>query len=423
MPPDQEIPHRMLAAIMFTDMVGYTAMMQDNEHEAMVHRNRCRAVLQDAVARHGGSILQFYGDGTLSMFGSAIEATRCALDVQRGMPEEIRLRIGIHVGDIVQEEGGIFGDAVNVASRIEAIAPPGGVCVSDKVFDEIKNQPGLDAVSLGPRELKNVKRPIEIFALSADGLVTPGTTGTSAIRAVIVDDEQLARSVLAEFLARHQDIAIVAECANGFEAVKAVSELKPDLLFLDIQMPKLNGFEVLELIEKDLAVIFVTAFDEFALRAFEVHAVDYLLKPFSEERLDSALAHARGLMGQRSAPELQALAATAIRRDGPSERILVRDGSKVTIIPAADIDYLEAQDDYVAIHAAGKAILKQVTLTVLEEDLDPRRFVRIHRSFILNIDRLAKIELYAKDSRVAILKDGTRLQISRAGYGRLKELL
>ncbi|MEX1277388.1 MAG: LytTR family transcriptional regulator DNA-binding domain-containing protein [Bacteroidota bacterium] len=243
------------------------------------------------------------------------------------------------------------------------------------------------------------------------------------LKAVIVDDEDLARAIVREYLGSFHDIEIVADCANGFEAVKAITELSPDLLFLDIQMPKLNGFEVLELVQHQPAVIFVTAFDQYALKAFEVHAVDYLLKPFTRDRFDQALALARGQLRRRKSQPLAEVVAAARKKDIPLERVLVRDGSKVHVIPVEKIDYIEAQDDYIAIKAEGKTHLKQQRLAELENLLEPRRFVRIHRSFILNIERLARIELYAKDSRVAILKDGTKLQVSRAGFDKLKELL
>lgn len=243
------------------------------------------------------------------------------------------------------------------------------------------------------------------------------------IRAVIVDDEELARKLLIEYLSDHPGIEVVAECANGFEAVKAATELAPDLLFLDIQMPKLDGFEVLDLIDTRPAVIFVTAYDEYALKAFEVHAVDYLLKPFGKDRLAEALNRARERMEKREPPDFPSLAADARPRKIPVDRILIREGSKVHVIPAEKIDYVEAQDDYFAVRTGGRKLLKQGTLSRLEEELDPKRFIRIHRSYILNIDRLSKIEPYAKDSRVAILNDGTRLQVSRAGYTKLKSLL
>lgn len=243
------------------------------------------------------------------------------------------------------------------------------------------------------------------------------------LRAIVVDDEPLARQLVREYLSHHPDITIVRECANGFDAVKAVADEKPDILFLDIQMPKLSGFEVLELIEHDLVVVFTTAYDEFALKAFEVHAADYLLKPFSQERFDDALEQAKAKLSTPPAESLDRIIAETRSRNQPLERILVRDGGNVTVISVEDIDYLEAQDDYVAIKAKGRTHLKQIRLSALEDGLDQTSFVRIHRSFILNIERLARIEPYAKDSRVAILKDGTRLHVSRAGYAKLKQLL
>lgn len=243
------------------------------------------------------------------------------------------------------------------------------------------------------------------------------------IRVLIVDDEELARAVLREYLAAHSEIEIAGECTNGFEAVKAVADLAPDLLFLDIQMPKLDGFEVLELIEKEVPVIFVTAYDQHAIRAFEVHAVDYLLKPFSPERLAEALARVRTRFGSGEPVPVAKLSAEARPPGKRLERILVRHDARVHVIPVERIDYLEAQDDYIGIKSEGKAYLKQQTLAEVETLLDPARFVRIHRSYILNVERLARIELYAKDSRVAILADGSRLPVSRAGYLRLKELL
>jgi two-component system LytT family response regulator len=248
------------------------------------------------------------------------------------------------------------------------------------------------------------------------------------LRAVLVDDEAPARALLREYLGAHDDIAVAAECANGFEAVKVIHELRPEIVFLDVQMPKLDGFEVLELLEPGPAVVFCTAYDEYALRAFEVHAVDYLLKPFGRERLAEALTRVRARRGEpagAAGPVTHALEISAAARPGtrPLERILVRDGAKVHVIPVDQVDYLEAQDDYVAIHAQGRSWLKPQPLAELAAQLDAVRFVRIHRSYVLQVTRLARLELYAKDSRVAILPDGKQLPVSRSGYARLKELM
>jgi len=243
------------------------------------------------------------------------------------------------------------------------------------------------------------------------------------LRVVIVDDEPLARAVVREFAGQHQGVEVVAECGNGFEAVKAVSELAPDLMFLDVQMPKLNGFEVLELLGRSVPVIFTTAYDQYALRAFEVHAVDYLLKPFGEERFAEALSRARARLHAQEPMPIEALVAEARPRTGPLERVLIRDGPQVHVIPVEQIDFVEAQDDYVCFKANGRDYLKDQTMAAVEAALDPARFVRIHRSYLLNIERIARVELYAKDSRIAILRDGRRLPVSRAGYARLSKLL
>ena len=246
-------------------------------------------------------------------------------------------------------------------------------------------------------------------------------TAARKIRALIVDDEELARALIREYLTPHDDVEIVAECRNGLEAVRAISAEAPNLLFLDVQMPKLDGFDVIELAPGDYSVIFTTAFDEYALKAFEVNAIDYLLKPFTRERFDASLARVRS---RKPSPKaLSSLVHATRERDTPLTRILVRDGTDVHVIPVGDIDFIEAQDDYVSIRSGRSARLKQQRLAALEKALDPASFVRIHRSYILNIDRLARIELFTKDSRVAILKDGTRLPVSKSGYERLKALL
>jgi two-component system LytT family response regulator len=243
------------------------------------------------------------------------------------------------------------------------------------------------------------------------------------VRALIVDDEELARGYLRELLAAHPEIEIAGECANGFDAVKSISEIHPDLVFLDVQMPKLDGFEVLELIDSTTmpVVIFVTAFNQYATRAFDAHAVDYLLKPFSAERLARALERAKSRLGERRIPE--GLAAEARRSGDRPQRIVVKDGTRIHIIPLAKLDYVEAQDDYVALHSEGKTHLKQQSIASVEASLDPAVFVRIHRSAIVNLERVARIEPYGKESRIVILTDGSRLPVSRTGYARLLEAM
>jgi two-component system LytT family response regulator len=246
------------------------------------------------------------------------------------------------------------------------------------------------------------------------------TDQAELLRVMVVDDEEPARLALRHALGSMNDVEVVAECANGFEAVKLVTERRPDVVLLDVQMPKLDGFEVLELIGRDVPVVFVTAYDEFALRAFEVHAVDYLLKPFSDDRLRTALERVRTRQAAAVEP---AVLRHQVRQGRPLDRIVIRDGAQVHVLPVDRIDFVEAQDDYVGFRSGGRTLLKEQTLGDLEGQLDRRQFVRIHRSYLLNIERLARVELYAKDSRVAILTDGSKLPISRAGYQRLQELL
>jgi two-component system, LytTR family, response regulator len=273
-------------------------------------------------------------------------------------------------------------------------------------------------------DLKNLDR--DTGSGRAAQVLDAAPSVSARLRAVLVDDEELARHLLREYLQSVPGVDIAAECANGFEAVKAIAEHKPDLVFLDVQMPKLDGFEVLELIGREVAVIFVTAYDQYAMKAFDAHAVDYLLKPFSLDRLQTALERARQRLGQRTTSPMPAPADLSREARPPqqySQRIVVKDGARVHIIPVEALDYAEAQDDYVSLHSQKKSYLKQQTISSLEAALDPQRFVRIHRSIVVNLERVAKIEPYAKDSRVAVLADGTQLPVSRAGYDRLRILL
>ncbi|MBB3221755.1 LytR/AlgR family response regulator transcription factor [Pseudoduganella umbonata] len=243
------------------------------------------------------------------------------------------------------------------------------------------------------------------------------------MRLILVDDEPLARGMAREYLATHPDIEIVAECANGFEAVKAVTELAPDLVLLDIQMPKLDGFEVAELVGNKTRIIFATAFDQYAIRAFEIHALDYLLKPFSQERFDGALAHARASLASALPRQQAAVREASATRDRPLGRVLIRDGARVHVVAADKIAWIEAQDDYVQIHADGKAYLKNGTLGELEAQLDAGRFLRIHRSCLVNVEHVARIEPAGRDSHAAILADGTKLPISRSGYQKIRAVM
>ncbi len=241
------------------------------------------------------------------------------------------------------------------------------------------------------------------------------------IRTLLIDDEPLARNILREYLKSHPQFEIVAECGDGFDGVKAVAQHKPDLLFLDIQMPKINGFELLELLESPPAVIFTTAFDEYAMQAFERHAIDYLLKPFSQERFDKSIAKWKS-----NGSQIQAQSVELAKTISPPEernRIVVKKGSNLVILPVHTIHYLEAFDDYVKVHTKDGFFLKKKTMAHYEKALDPALFVRVHRSFLLNLQELTRIEPLSKDSHIALLKSGVRIPLSEQGYARLRAVL
>ncbi len=231
---------------------------------------------------------------------------------------------------------------------------------------------------------------------------------------IIIDDEPLARSVVREYLQQHPELEVLAECGDGFEGVKAIQQHQPDLIFLDIQMPKITGFEMLELLDQPPSVIFTTAFDEFAIKAFEAHAVDYLLKPFNQERFDKAIA--KWADQQDAAPEknTQELLESASLSPSQRQRIVVRNGSKIKIISVNDVWYLEAAEGY---------FLKNKTMTHFEQSLDPALFVRSHRSYIVNVQQITRIDPYEKDNHVAVLRSGAKVPVSRSGYAKLKEVL
>jgi two-component system LytT family response regulator len=243
------------------------------------------------------------------------------------------------------------------------------------------------------------------------------------MKIIVIDDEVLARSIVKEYLQKHPQLELVAECGDGFEGLKAIQQYDPDLVFLDIQMPKISGFEMLELIEKPPAVIFTTAFDEFAIKAFEAHAVDYLLKPFNQERFDKAIAKWLEQQNKPSEAKTEELLETASQSPSQSSRIVVKNGSKIKIIPVHDIFFLEAADDYVKIHTQEGYFLKNKTMNHFEQVLDRQQFVRSHRSYIVNVQQITRIDPYEKDNHVAILRTGAKVPVSRGGYGKLKSVL
>lgn len=243
------------------------------------------------------------------------------------------------------------------------------------------------------------------------------------LQVLIVDDEELARRLSLEYLRSHLDIEVIGECETGLEAVDAIGKLNPDLVLLDIQMPQLSGLEVLEVTGRRSGVIFTTAYDQYALKAFDLHAVDYLLKPFSQQRFDEALGKARKLLAEQTPSSTQAIQTLVTQQSEKLQRLLIRDRGHVHVVPLESIDYVEAQDDYILIHAAGKSYMKTQSLSDLEAQLDASKFVRVHRSFLLQISALQAMEKTSKDSQVAVLKSGAQVPVSRAGNERIRALL
>ncbi len=243
------------------------------------------------------------------------------------------------------------------------------------------------------------------------------------IKAIIIDDEPLAREVVKEYLLGHEGIQLVTECNDGFEGLKAIQQYQPDIIFLDIQMPKINGFELLELVEEMPAVIFTTAFEEHAIRAFEVNAVDYLLKPFSKDRFDKAVQKWIERRSAAPSPETATLLETAASSPVQRNRVVVKINGKIKIIPVQDIHYLEAADDYVKIVTQEGTFLKNKTMSFFEQTLDPQQFTRVHRSYILNVNQVTRIDPYEKENHLAILRCGAKVLVSKTGYPRLKSAL
>ncbi|MEP6627540.1 MAG: LytTR family DNA-binding domain-containing protein [Ginsengibacter sp.] len=241
------------------------------------------------------------------------------------------------------------------------------------------------------------------------------------MKIIIIDDEPLARSIVKEYLKSWPEVELAAECSDGFEGIKAIQQFQPDLIFLDIQMPKINGFEMLELIETPPAVIFTTAFDEFAIKAFETNATDYLLKPFSKERFDKAIQKFQQSDSVRQNDQVLETAASQL--PAQQNRVVVKDGSKIKIIPVSQIQYLEAADDYVKIITQDGTFLKKRTMSFFETSLGAFHFVRVHRSFIVNTQLITRIDPYEKEGHLLLLTTGAKLPVSKAGYAKLKETL
>ncbi len=243
------------------------------------------------------------------------------------------------------------------------------------------------------------------------------------ISTLIIDDEELARTIIKKFAEDIDYIDIVSECENGFDGIKKINELKPQLIFLDIQMPKLTGFEMLELLEEKPTIIFSTAYDEYAIKAFEQNAVDYLLKPYSKERFFEACNRAKEKIESNTSDKEKISKLQDDTADEILKRVVVKTKSSIEIIPTSDISMIEAQDDYVMIYSKNRKYLKQQTMKFFETHLNSKDFIRVHRSCIVNVSEILKIEPFEKDSYIVVMKNQERIRASRTGYKTLKEIL
>ncbi|HXS35726.1 MAG TPA: response regulator [Flavipsychrobacter sp.] len=242
-------------------------------------------------------------------------------------------------------------------------------------------------------------------------------------KVILIDDEPLARQLIKTLLQSYKEMEVVAGCSDGFEGFKAIQEHTPDLIFLDVQMPRVNGFEMLELLDNRPAVIFTTAFDEYAIKAFEAHAIDYLLKPITKERFDKAMQKWLAQAGSKQTTVANESLLPNQVYEGYQHRIVVKDNGLIRIIAAQDIYYLEANDDYVKIVTKEGSYLKKSTLSYIEQSLDPQQFVRVHRSYIIPVTQLLRIEPYEKESHIALLQCGAKVTVSKSGMSKLKTLL
>ena len=254
-------------------------------------------------------------------------------------------------------------------------------------------------------------------------------SGSTCIRTLVVDDESLARERVRDMLAADPQIEIIADCGNGQEAIEAIQRSSPDLVFLDVEMPGIDGFGVLEALPPNQmpTVIFVTAYDQYAVRAFEVYALDYLLKPFDQERFEKALGRAKEhiaserneIMGQRILSAIEEIKTRPVHL----ERLVIKMNGHVFFIKAEEIDWLEAEGNYVRLHSAKESYLLRDTISALESQLDPKKFIRVHRSAIVNVDRITELQPWFHGEYRIILREGVQLTLSRTYREKLHELL
>ena len=427
--------NRQLAAILFTDIEGFTALMQKDEQKALDMKNRHREILQKEHKHFNGRIIQYYGDGTLSIFQSVIEAVQCAIAMQQVFSRRpnVPVRMALHFGDIIFSDEHIFGDGVNFTSRIESMGVAGSVLISDKVHDEIHNHPDLKTVSVGIYQLKNIERKVEVFALVNDGLLVPTidslkvkseatiklqeshSNSPDMLRSVIIDDEPQNAAILKSDLTTHCPLVeVIKVCHSAKEGILGIKKEKPDLVFLDIEMPWMNGFEMLEMLDTiDFSIIFTTAHDQFAAKAFRISAVDYLLKPIDANDLKEAVRKAQQKTEQRQGNVHIENLLRNIKQPTSQQKIALPYKDGYEFIEVSHIIYCQAEGAYTRVFLDNKKhILVSKTLGDIEELLPNDLFQRIHHSTVVNLNYVT--HFVRSDGGYVKLQTGEQLTVSKS---------
>jgi DNA-binding LytR/AlgR family response regulator/class 3 adenylate cyclase len=400
---------RKLVAILAIDVVGYSRLVGNDEDGTIQRLRVLRQGLIDAeTVRHRGRMVKTTGDGFLIEFASVVDAVRCAIDIQRGAESRnaavtpdlrIELRAGINVGDVVMEGDDLLGDGVNVAARLEGIAQPNEICVSESAYEQVRDKLDLVCVDMGPQTLKNIARPVRVYRLQLDGRASMASAAEGGAprqpaaprqpNAVIAEDEPLLADELAEHLAAlWPALRVVATVSDGVAALHAVEAHAPDIAFLDIHMPRLTGLEVARQIAGRCHVVFITAFDQHALGAFEAGATDYVMKPLVMARLVTTVQRLKARLSEAPSDLSQMPGLQEPRPPAPTsylQWIRASRGSAVRLLTVDEICYFKADSKYTMVVTADSESLIKKTIKELVAGLDPNMFWQIHRSVIVNV--------------------------------------
>lgn len=433
---DKAPSERKLAAILYADIVGYTALMQRGEQHALELLERFTKITNTKASWYNGDIIKTYGDSVLITFSSAVDAVRCGHDIQIDLQHspKVPLRIGIHVGEVVKKDNDLFGDPVNIASRVESMGVAGSVLLSADAYDKISNQESLKTKSLGTYVLKNVKEPMEVYALCNDGIVVPFKSqmdgkfkekkleSTSKKSILVFEDEQLAaeriQRLLKEYYNNEINITWIQSVAEG---ITYLHNNTPDLILSDIELLDGRAFKVFEQTEIKAPIIFTTAYDQFLLEAFKTNGIAYLLKPIADDQLIDALDKYEKMFETKKEYILQPTVIQDLKqaldqsKTSYRRRFTIKKSSGIFILNVDDITHFSADDNIVfGIDSNNKKHIVNHRMSELEEILDPTVFFRINRSEIVNINYIEKMESYF-NNRLTITINGVKEALKTSG--------